>query len=32
MLDCQLLGVQPGAHHLVNVLLHAVKEGSDGQF
>ena len=24
MLDCQLFGVQPGAHHLVNALLHAV--------
>lgn len=22
MLDCQLFGLQPGAHHLVNVLLH----------
>ena len=24
MLDCQLFGVNPGAHHLVNVLLHSV--------
>ena len=23
MLDCQLFGVQPGAHHLINVLLHS---------
>jgi protein O-mannosyl-transferase len=23
MLDCQLFGVKPGAHHLVNVLLHS---------
>ena len=23
MLDCQLFGLQPGAHHLVNVLLHS---------
>lgn len=23
MLDCQLFGVQPGAHHGINVLLHA---------
>jgi protein O-mannosyl-transferase len=23
MLDCQLFGVQPGAHHLLNVLLHS---------
>jgi tetratricopeptide (TPR) repeat protein len=23
MLDCQLFGVEPGAHHLVNVLFHA---------
>ena len=24
MLDCQLYGLQPGAHHATNVLLHAV--------
>jgi len=24
MLDCQVFGVNPGAHHLVNVLLHSV--------
>ncbi|HYR22993.1 MAG TPA: tetratricopeptide repeat protein [Chthoniobacterales bacterium] len=24
MLDCQLFGVNPGAHHLVNVFLHSV--------
>jgi protein O-mannosyl-transferase len=24
MTDCQLFGLQPGAHHLVNVLFHAV--------
>jgi hypothetical protein len=24
MLDCQLFGLQPGAHHFVNVLLHSV--------
>src|SRR5262249_29302473 len=24
MLDCELYGVQPGGHHLVNVLLHAL--------
>ncbi len=24
MTDCQLFGLNPGAHHLVNVLLHAV--------
>ena len=24
MLDCQLFGMQPGAHHLVNALLHAL--------
>ncbi len=24
MLDCQLFGLQPGWHHLVNVLLHSV--------
>jgi len=23
MLDCQLFGVEPGAHHLINVLFHA---------
>src|SRR5438128_2229485 len=23
MLDCQLFGVKPGAHHFVNVLLHS---------
>ena len=24
MVDCQLFGLNPGAHHLVNVLLHAI--------
>src|SRR5436853_6455053 len=24
MLDCQLFGLKPGAHHFVNVLLHSV--------
>jgi protein O-mannosyl-transferase len=24
MLDCQLFGVNPGAHHLVNVFLHSI--------
>ncbi|MDA8402623.1 MAG: tetratricopeptide repeat protein [Desulfobacteraceae bacterium] len=24
MLDCQLFGVNPGAHHLVNLLLHVI--------
>src|SRR5262249_28858629 len=24
MLDCQLFGLQPGPHHIVNVVLHAV--------
>jgi protein O-mannosyl-transferase len=27
MLDCQLLGLNPGAHHLTNVLLHALNAG-----
>jgi tetratricopeptide (TPR) repeat protein len=24
MLDCQIFGLQPGAHHLVNVAIHAI--------
>ena len=27
MLDCQLFGLNPGAHHLTNVLLHALNAG-----
>ena len=27
MLDCQLFGANPGAHHLVNALIHALNAG-----